>query len=80
MFSCSNDTTIKIWNLSKCFDDSGKENAPAKSIKSLATLNEENDYIRAFAFSELRSTLYSIADNGIVKTWDVDVALEKSSS
>lgn len=52
MFSCSNDTTIKIWGLADCFHDVNLNDKQAPLFKSTATLNDENDYVRAFAYSE----------------------------
>jgi WD40 repeat protein len=36
-------------------------------------LNEEFDYVRAIDFSAHSNSLYSIADSGIVRHWDVNV-------
>lgn len=67
MISCSNDTTIKLWSLSGNIL-LGRDNV----ISSKATLNEDKDYVRAIAYSEHASLLYSAADNGVVRQWDIN--------
>ena len=42
-----------------------------KAVSSKATLNEDRDYVRAIAYSEHSSLLYSAADNGVVRQWDL---------
>ena len=66
VISCSNDTTIKLWSLGglSLLDD-------VKAVSSKATLNEDRDYVRAIAYSEYSSLLYSAADNGVVRQWDL---------
>jgi len=66
VFSCSNDTTIKIWSLRKGFDNPLSIQKP-KRIRSIVTLNDDIDYIRAFDYSAYNNTLYSICDNGVVR-------------
>jgi WD40 repeat protein len=67
VFSCSNDTTIKLWSTQGLSEQEG----PPKSVKSLLTLNDDYDYIRAIDFCQMKSTLFSAADNGIVRQWDI---------
>ena len=47
VISCSNDTTIKIWNVGGI---SSNEKEP-RSIGSKGTLNEDYDYVRCIAYS-----------------------------
>ncbi len=42
-----------------------------KSLRSLATLNDDFDYVRSLAYSSYSQTLFSAADNGIVRQWDL---------
>jgi len=75
VFSCSNDTTIKLWQLNKVYyQEYRQENEnQAVSIQSLLTLNEDFDYVRAIDFSSYSKCLFSASDNGIVKKWDMNV-------
>lgn len=38
----------------------------------MATLNQDTDYVRAIDYSSQAGSLYSIADNGFVRLWDVN--------
>ena len=68
VFSCSNDTTIKIWNLTPVYEQSDH----ALHVKPIATLHDDSDYVRAIAYSNHLNTLYSIADNGVIRLWDIN--------
>lgn len=70
VFSCSNDTTIKIWSLSNLYEDLSP--SKVQTIKAFHTLNEESDYVRAIDYSYVSNTLFSATDNGIVRQWDVN--------
>jgi WD40 repeat protein len=63
VISCSNDTTIKIWSLQGIDPQKGQ----VQTVRALSTLNEDFDYVRAIAYSPVKSVLYSAADNGIVR-------------
>lgn len=66
MFSCSNDTTIKLWST----EHAGQPQS-AVPVKSLLTLNDDYDYVRAIDYCQMKATLFSCADNGIVRQWDI---------
>lgn len=66
VFSCSNDTTIKLWSLSKTYNTL-KDDNEIRKINSISTLNDDIDYVRAIDFSSYNSSLYSACDNGIVR-------------
>lgn len=71
MFSCSNDTTIKFWKLENEFArDSGRDQY-AKSLRSALTLNDDQDYVKSIAYSSFGKVLFSAADNGLVRKWDL---------
>lgn len=42
------------------------------------TLNEDYDYVRAIDYSNQNQALYSAADNGIVRMWDLNIGSLKS--
>lgn len=48
-----------------------------QSVRALSTLNEDFDYVRAIAYSPVKSMLYSAADNGIVRAWDINTGVNK---
>ncbi|CDW87994.1 UNKNOWN [Stylonychia lemnae] len=73
VFSCSNDTTIKIWSLRKFYRQLNDIQTQAR-MRSVVSLNDDIDYIRAIDYSSFNNTLYSVCDNGIVRQWDVDAA------
>ena len=37
----------------------------------METLNEDYDYVRAIAYADASNVLFSAADNGIVRRWDL---------
>ena len=49
-------------------------------MKSKLTLNEDYDYVRAIAYSAHGQVLFSTADNGIVRKWDLNVGKSESKS
>jgi WD40 repeat protein len=71
VFSCSNDTTIKLWDISKVYDKQFSHDV--LNMNSISTLNDDADYIRAIDFSSFNHSLYSCCDNGIVRQWDVNL-------
>lgn len=74
VFSCSNDTTIKLWSLAGIGEaySSGKgRSEDAKTFRSRYTFNEDYDYVRGMAYSSYGNVLFSAADNGIVRKWDI---------
>lgn len=42
-------------------------------MKSIVTLNDEFDYVRAMDYSPVGNFLYSVSDSGIARVWDVNV-------
>jgi hypothetical protein len=38
-----------------------------KRLRSVVTMNDDIDYIRAIDYSAYNNTLYSVCDNGIVR-------------
>lgn len=72
--SCSNDTTIKIWQLKELYEETSFGNE-RRNIRSLLTLDEDYDYVRAIDYSQYTNYLFSAADNGIVRKWDINVGL-----
>ena len=48
-----------------------------QTVRALSTLNEDFDYVRAIAYSPVKSVLYSAADNGIVRVWDINTGVNK---
>jgi WD40 repeat protein len=48
-----------------------------QTVRALSTLNEDFDYVRAIAYSPVKSMLYSAADNGIVRAWDINTSANK---
>jgi WD40 repeat protein len=73
VISCSNDTTIKLWSLQGIDPLKGQ----VQTVRALSTLNEDFDYVRAIAYSPVKSVLYSAADNGIVRVWDINSGVNK---
>jgi WD40 repeat protein len=73
VFSCSNDTSIKIWSVKGLAPLSSYEVAATarKTVGSSLNLNEDYDYVRAIAYSGHSQVLFSAADNGIVRRWDL---------
>jgi len=67
VLSCSNDTTIKLWELGSL------SLGTRKRIRSRLTLNDDYDYVRSIAYSSLGSVLFSAAENGIVRKWDIAI-------
>jgi hypothetical protein len=54
VISCSNDTTIKIWNVTGINEKasiSAAGSGIAKNISAKGTLNEDYDYVRCIAYS-----------------------------
>ena len=49
VFSCSNDTTIKLWSLKEVYDD--PYNEMVKNLRSTFTLDEDYDYVRCIDYS-----------------------------
>lgn len=68
MFSCSNDTTIKVWSLKDAMES---DSPNTERVKSIWTLNDDTDYVNQIDYSSHQGTLYSIAENGYVRQWDV---------
>lgn len=86
VISCSNDTTVKLWSLAGLLDDGRTEegeekktHCETKKIGAVSTLNEDYDYVRGIAYSEASQTLYSAADNGIVRKWDLNASKHAGS-
>jgi WD40 repeat protein len=48
-------------------------NGRFQTLKSFHTLNEDYDYVRAIDYSSISNVLYSAADNGIIRQWDVNI-------
>lgn len=69
VISCSNDTTIKIWNM----PDSPSENPLRSSTRPVETLTHNNDYVRSMTFSDYTGALYSASDDGYLKMFDLNV-------
>jgi len=42
-----------------------------QKIRSKHTLNDDYDYVRAIAYSPFAQLLFSAAENGIVRKWDL---------
>ena len=73
VFSCSNDTTIKLWSVKGIYEQ-GVEDDYVSKIGAMVTLNDDSDYIRAIDYSSFNNSLYSCCDNGIVRQWEVELA------
>ena len=69
VFSCSNDTTIKVWSLKDVLLNA--DVGLTKRAQSMWNLNDDSDYVSQIDYSSRQGTLYSIADNGYVRQWDV---------
>lgn len=72
VFSCSNDTTIKLWSLKNVYEQGAEDNF-VNNLSSLVTLNDDSDYVRAIDYSANLNSLYSCCDNGTVRQWDVEL-------
>jgi WD40 repeat protein len=53
--------------------DTDFNNSEVLNIRPLLTLNEDYDYVRTIDYSNFNNTLFSAADNGIVRMWDINV-------
>jgi len=68
VFSCSNDTTIKIWMLPdqhEYIDEGfkGKKDSFLR-LNSFYTIDCHLDYVRAMKYSKQTNRLFSISDDG----------------
>ena len=41
-------------------------------MNSIKTLNDDFDYVRSIDYSTFSKNLFSAADNGIVRKWDIE--------
>lgn len=68
MFSCSNDTTIKIWMLPDNYESNDEIQKGKKdsfiSLNSFYTIDCHLDYVRAMKYSKQKNRLFSISDDG----------------
>lgn len=71
LLSCSNDTSIKLWKLPQKQDElhlpslTGEvRQEPVRPINSFYTIDQHQDYVRAMAYSQSKSRLFSISDDG----------------
>lgn len=79
VFSCSHDTTIKMWKLENEFlKDSGRDQH-SKTLRSMHTLNDDSDYVKSIAYSSFANVLFSTADNGVVRKWDLSQGKSESN-
>lgn len=62
-----------MWKLeSELFKENGGRDQNTRTVRSTLTLNDDFDYVKGIAYSSYGKVLFSTADNGIVRKWDLN--------
>ena len=67
-----------MWKLENEIVKEGGRDQYAKTLRSAMTLNDDSDYVKGIAYSSFGKVLFSAADNGIVRKWDLNVGKSES--
>jgi WD40 repeat protein len=62
-----------MWKLENEIVKDGSKDQHARTVRSALTLNDDYDYVKGIAYSSFGKVLFSAADNGMVRKWDLNV-------